>query len=319
MLSGNKYSIPNYSMKQYLILFLFLLALSMVYPNKIDKLKTTKEVIEFVKSVSPQFKDGWKEFTIPSTEELGKELYCDGVFREWDIKNWEKADLTNDGLTDLLFISYQYGYTPYAIVDKGDGSFNVHSLWRSSFEKCELAKPITLNDKNYLKIYQPRSKWNNAEDLLSLEAIEYTVIDTLTYKFQSFVELNEEPANYKIEKIEFKSSPCYGTCPVFSLVLYSSGKVEFDGAYHVNFQGKSSKAIGTGLFNEIASLLKYIRVKDLEEIYQVTWTDDQTAILDVTFSNGEKKRIRDYGMQQTYGLMAVYDKLTEVALETDWE
>ena len=319
MLSGNKYSIPNYSVKQYLILLLFLLALSMVYPHKIDKLKTTEEVIEFVKHVSPRFKDSWKEFTIPPTDVLAKERECDGIFQDWDIKNWEKVDLTNDGLTDLLFISYQYSYTPYAIVDNGDGGFKVHSLWRSSFEKCELAKPITLNDKNYLKIYQPRSKWNNAEDLLSLEAIEYTVIDTLTYKFQSFVELNDEPANYEIEKVEFKSGPCDGSCPVFSLVLDASGKVEFDGAYYVNFQGKSSKALGTGLFNEIASMLKYIRVKDLEENYQVTWTDDQTAILEVTFSNGEKKRIRDYGMQQTYGLMAVYNTLTKVALETDWE
>jgi hypothetical protein len=306
-------------MKQAFILILFLLPLYFTYPNRIDELKSTEEIVEFVKSVHPRFEDTWREFTIPPTEELAKELDCDGVFQEWGIKNWEKVDLTNDGLTDLLFISHQYGYAPYAIIDNGDGSFKVHSLWRSSFEKCELAKSIKLNDKNHLKIYQARSKWNNAKDLLSLEAIEYKFIDTLTYKFDSFVELNDDPANYKIEKIEFKSGPCDGTCPVFSLVLDTSGKVDFDGAYHVNFQGESSMNIGVDFFQELTSILNYIRVKELEDDYQVTWTDDATAFLTVTFANGEKKRIRDYGMQQTYGLIALYKKLTKLALQTDWE
>ena len=284
--------------------------------NTIDKLKTTNDVIEFIKSVNPKFAENkYRKFLIKSTDTIANDLYCGGLFKKWNSQNWEKIDINNDGKTDLLFISYWYDYMSFVIIDEGGNHFKLFRLSNSITEECEFAKPIQIRQKNELLLYHSKSVLDDNSDYKSIP-----ITDTLTYKFDSFIEINvHEGIHYDINSIEFISGGSSGFSPEFELSINNQGYANFKGIDFVNFKGKSSKSISLDKFHELKQMLEYIKVKDLKNNYDVPWTDDQTVILKIKFADGSIKEIRDYGLQGTFGLSSIYTKLIKIGTETDWK
>jgi len=294
---------------------------NLIFGNKIDKLKTTKDVIEFVKTVNPEygivryknFEHGI--FDIKPIDTIYNYIKCKEIFEISEIKNWQKIDINNDGLTDLIFISHFYGYTQNVIIDKGKNEFKLisHII---NFDECEYIKPIKVQNKNELRI----RKVNLPFDTYGVNIEEYIKIDTLTYKYDSFIELNDKViTDYKIKSIEFKTNLCYGICPVFELKINRNGQSEFNGKNETKFHGKAIKQLNQKKVDEIFNLLNYIEIRNLKDDYQVNYTDAQTVTLEIFFENGSVKKIKDYGMCGTYGLSALYSKLTELGTETEWK
>lgn len=297
------------------LLIIFIFTSTFVSANQIDSLKSSKDVEEFAKKVYPKFTEfKWSEFKIISTEEIRAKISCKEGYDLLEMKNWEKVDITNDGKTDLILTAY-WGTTlySYAIVDKGNNNFKTYRLSKNVFGNCELFKPIKKDDLNYLKTYIKKQ-----EEIGLMEYEELIIKDTLVFKFQEFVELNKNPTKYRIKEIEFQTSGCYGSCPVFNLKINYKGNAEFNVQANIKHKGKSENKIPVNLFNEIQELLEYIEVKKLKDNYSVAWTDDQTSYLTIRFNDNSTKKIRDYGMIGTFGLMAVYSKLTEIGKETEW-
>ena len=290
--------------------------------NTIDRLRTTEEVVEFAKSVNPDFnKDTRFKFQLRASETIAKDLQCGGIVDEWNIKNWEKADLNNDGLTDLLIMPYWYEYKSYAIIDKGKGRFKVHEISRSPFEECELSKPLRMGKKNYLKIYQKRQETISLTDVK-----EVIVVDTLTFKFDELVELNDQPADYSIRSVTLQQSSSEIGPPVFSLKITREGDTEYDREPSYVYKDKEvslvrkgnfKKNLGQETFIGLVEMLNYIKIKELRDSYSVSWFHAGNITLTVEFANGEVKEISDYGMQGTFGLMAVYSRLTELASQIE--
>ena len=300
--------------KKLLIIFIF--TSTFIFANQIDSLNSSKDVEEFAKKVYPKFtKFEWSEFKIISTEKVKEKISCKDEYDLLEMKNWEKIDITNDGLTDLILTAY-WGTTlySYAIIDKGNDNFKIYRLSKNVFDNCELFKPIKKNGLNYLKTYIKKQ-----EQIGLMESKELIIKDTLVFKFQEFVEFNKNPIKYKIKEIEFQTSGCYGSCPVFNLKINYKGNAKFNGQAYIKHKGKSEKKIPINLFNEIQELLEFIEVKKLKDNYSVTWTDDQTSFLTVRFNDNSVKKIRDYGMIGTFGLMAVYSKLGKIGKETEWK
>src|SRR5687767_3159846 len=104
----------------YLFVFLFVLATT-GFANRIDSLQTDHEVLSFLKSLNPDFRNTkLKEIELRDQQTLRKDLACGGVAEAWQLKTWEKTDLDGNGLTDLLVILYWYDYGVYAVLDKAD-------------------------------------------------------------------------------------------------------------------------------------------------------------------------------------------------------
>ncbi|WP_148042749.1 DUF6438 domain-containing protein [Pedobacter jejuensis] len=257
-------------------------------------------------------KDKFGKFEIQPTDSLLKNLACDGIFTNWNIKNWEKVDVTNDGLTDLVFIAYWYNYITYAFIDKGNNKFQLIRFSKNSFENCELIKPIRIGTKNYLRLFR-KTQQPDLTNKIPFSYRDVIITDTLVFKYNSFVEL-ETPGNDIVKSIKMNTSGCFGSCPIFNLTLYPSGKGDFEGIEFTKTKGKSSRILSMDIFKELSDLANYINIKKLNDQFQVPWTDDQTATLTITFKNGLKKTIRDYGMQGKFGLSALYSKMTSLAV-----
>ena len=65
-------------------------------------------------------------------------------------------------------------------------------------------------------------------------------------------------------------------------------------------------------------MLNYIYFETLQDNFAVTWTDDQTATLKITYDSGKVKSISDYGLIGTYGLDRVYQLLYELRENQKW-
>ena len=287
--------------------------------NQIDDLKTTEDVVNFVKIVDSDFaNEMFDKFTIKSTDSIVNYLECKSIFNKWNIQNWEKSDLNNDGKTDLVFFSYWSSFDLYAIIDLGNGNYKLFPLSNDSFEDCELAKPIKIKDKNYLKFYKRKQiavrengKFKHYENVIQ--------IDTLAFLKTGIFEKNNNVEKYDIESVEIETSYCYGFCPVFALKVYMDGRAEFNGVANTDKKGKSTTKYSKAIINNIVEMLEYSSLKELNKIYEVTWTDDQTVVLTVKFKDGTSKVIQDYGLQGTFGLNSIYKYLISLGKETKWE
>lgn len=293
---------------------------NIAFGNKIDELKTNKDVETFIKTVAPEFvRKVWKNFDrgnfrIVSTDSIYAKLNCQKIFNQSEINNWEKVDINNDGLTDLLFIPHYYGYSQYAIIDEGNNNFKL-TRFNIDFDICEYVKPIKVRGKNELRIRKVNLPFHFDDNIE-----KYTEVDTLTYKYDSFIELNYKVnIDNKIKSVEIKTNYCLGTCPVFKLTINKNGVAEFDGEEFTKFKGKSKKQFDPKKINEIFDLLNYIEIKKLKDYYEVNYTDASTATLEIFFEDGSIKKIKDYGLSGTYGLSALYSKLTKLGTETEWE
>jgi len=172
-----------------------------------------------------------------------------------------------------------------------------------------------VNRRNELLVNNYRLYSENLSKPLTIH-----LTDTLTYKFNSFIEINKKVVHYDIEYIKF--------------ILDKHFEIEIDSNYNANYicldvwnvsnlqgnfyRGNSKKKIGQAAFTEIANLLEYINVKELSNNYILDGYDFDTVFIEIKFKNGDIKKITDYGYQGTYGLQAVYNKMKKLAQETEW-
>lgn len=286
--------------------------------NKIDNLKTTQDVIEFAKLINPDFaKEHFGELFIKPTNLIIKELKNCDLYEVWGIQNWQKIDLNNDSKTDLLFTAFWYGsYHQYAIMNLETGSYELFDLSSNIDFACKIIKPIVVDGKNELLVNNYKTDY---ESVSKLQLNHFT--DTLTYKFNAFVEKNKKVADYDIEYIKFifennfeieidYSQNAHYTC--LNAVNVSHLNEKF-------YKGESRKKIDKDVFNNISKLIEYINVLELPNEYSIDGYDFSTVWLEIKFKNGDIKKIRDYGFQGTYGINAVYDKMKKIALQTNWE
>ena len=177
----------------------------------------------------------------------------------------------------------------------------METLSYNIYEKCELAKPLVVNNQQLL-----------------LFAIKKR-IDTLVYKYKGFVELNRHPLNYGIDSIEFRTGSCYNNCPVYSIKIGKDRKAVYEAGVYNPKPGKFSATLEYDRSEAIFELINYLSIKNLNDSYSVSWKDDQTCWLRVKFADGTVKEIKDYGFRGTFGLRLIYSIFSDLRVTQEWK
>jgi len=91
-------------------------------------------------------------------------------------------------------------------------------------------------------------------------------------------------------------SPCYGTCPVYEMKIYSDGKVEYEGKRNVERIGKYIATISEEQMQKFVTVANEINYFKLEDKYDSPITDvpSTTTTLSVNGSAKSVYRRADY-------------------------
>lgn len=302
-------------MKHLALITILLFLPNISIANKIDRLKTTDDVEDFVRKIEPEFSRKYSEYEILPTDLLSQKVDCTDKFIGWGIQNWEKIDINNDNKTDLVVNISNHGrdiYT-YLIIDRGIKGFKSYKISKSHLTSCELFKPFKVNNKNYLKYYFTKQKLEG----LKLKT-EKVINDTLTFKYDELIELQENPVKYKIKSIEYKTG-CAEMCPAYSIMFDNKGLAKYNGNMFVEVEGFKEIKVTKKFFKELENLLGYVRVKDLNENYNVPGLHNKLGYLKITFDDDSQKIIDDNGAAGTYGLSAIYKKIEFFVEKNIWK
>lgn len=165
--------------------------------------------------------------------------------------------------------------------------------------------------------FESEPEWGKRQGERKLKQI------TLVYKFGDFIEENQTSTIHIIEKIEYSTTACFGTCPIFNLTINENKVAQWNAEEYNEINKKVVRGIFNSKitedkYNEIVNLLNYIDFETLQDNYAVRWTDDQSSTLKITYDNGKIKSIHDYGLIGTYGLDRVYQLLFKLRENQKW-
>src|SRR5690606_31812581 len=132
---------------------------------------------------------------------------------------------------------------------------------------------------------------------------------------------------YDIERIEYFTSVCFGTCPQFRIEIDKDREAVYE-AIRFNFSKEFNSPSPEGTFktkiseNEFQLIFKKLIEMDfpvLQDSYRVPYTDAQTANLKIIYDGGKEKTITDYGMNGTSELKELYQLFLELRENQNWE
>ncbi|TPG39942.1 DUF6438 domain-containing protein [Flavobacterium pectinovorum] len=308
-----------------------------IVQSEIDRLKSKSEIEKFIQKSDTNY----KKYELKNLQNFNRSNRRDSINKilanKLNVKtNYTKVDFDNNGYTDLLAIgdnhdciSFRPGiegeescsFSPIVVMNYGENKtkiFHIDKEWGNSI----VPKVEHINSQPFLVIY--------TQKLVDGKKNEYAESkNILTFKFGDFIEYNENPKKNKITRIEFSTSGCFGSCPVYKLTLNRNSLSVFNARYY-NFnkeqevgygkeEGVFSAKINKTEFDKLEELINYCDFENLNKEYYVMHTDDQTGNLKITFNNGKVKTISDYGMIGTYGLKKLYDKLAEIRFSQKWK
>lgn len=131
---------------------------------------------------------------------------------------------------------------------------------------------------------------------------------------------------YNIERIEYFTSACFGTCPQFKIEINKDRNAVYTAVrfnLSQDFESESPEGIFTGKINKddynlIVKKLNDMDFPMLQDRYKVDYTDAQTANLKIVYDGGKEKVITDYGMRGTAELQEIYKLFLDLRGSQDW-
>jgi hypothetical protein len=294
-------------------------AIGQKFLSRIDSLTTAAEVEKLLRL----FDRYNEQFTIKPITSFTNEYRTTGSCKAMAdslgiTEAFYKTDFDKNGYTDLLAIGDHNEFSIFILMNYGRDSVKLTGLTRGFLEPCSFPKII--NDTIIRYTYYKQPGWKLKDPISGLQTKD------LVFKFGDFVEQNPKPANYGIEKIEYRTTGCYGECPIFTLSINKDQSAVFSAGAFNRRTEKSRPVIGTfratikdSSFSAIIDLLNYIDFPHLKDDYVVHWNHDQTSILTVTYNNGQVKTIKDYGLLGSYGLQRLYHLLFDMRFNQDWK
>lgn len=302
-------------------------------PNRIDSLASDEDVLSFVKKTSDypslrfQLPTGKDSFRIAFWKKYRQALDSFGV------KPYEKVDLDNNGLTDLVFSGYDSVYRgPLSIVVLSfeKDSFSTSILPMEGYPRFFAAKTIRIDGQPYLQtLIEQRT---GREHPLSKNR-QMFVIDK-DYYFQRWCDTLDWTLGLPVERwphgpqvidtFRYSFVGGLGTSDFFQLTIIHD-------SLHASKMGGSSLPVPTdgstifvarmdsGAGRRLFTLLARIDWQRLDSAYEPSGTDEPSGYFEVSYDAGKKKIIYDNGCHGTFGLAVLQDMLFDLLNRQSWK
>jgi hypothetical protein len=275
---------------------------SHTHTNKIDKLQTTKDVEEFL---AEKVDSNWKHVS-PFTLNKGSAYRAKkaGVL---------KIDIDNNGLTDLLI----YGQNCFAILDTGNGPYKLLGNYYPPYN-VEMGEPWEYFAEMIMLKNTPLLLFKRLEG--SDEDTNFSPrTDTMVFKFDALIKYNAWPDTIKIEEINFSSDGGYGG-PIFEMKIDSNRRLTYKRHdYEVGWTDFYT-TVDKALFDKLIGTINYLKITSLKDSYAIENAVDFAAYtLEIKFNNGKIKKIYDYGIVGTSGLICLYNQLIDLQTPQYWD
>jgi len=115
------------------------------------------------------------------------------------------------------------------------------------------------------------------------------IIDNVSYLFQKY----ESKQRMDFQNLYFEIEPCFGTCPVFEVNIFSDGTVNFNGIAYTEIEGKNDFKLNNQIIGEINDLLEIVKIVDYPEDKLSNPPDNPRFNMVVEYPNGLKISIVD--------------------------
>ena len=120
-----------------------------------------------------------------------------------------------------------------------------------------------------------------------------------------------------ISEITLSRTECYGTCPVYDLVLRSDGTATYHGGPHSRLEGDWTGTFSKNDFAELVHLAELIGYSSFAAVYERPVTDSPWAITSVVRA-GQRKRVRNYASTGPLALSAFEAAIDVVSARAEW-
>ncbi len=282
------------------ILTSFIFCSTFCLANRIDSLKTDKEVLTFVKEQFPEYRDNQYYFDDYSNETIK-------VADSLNVKKWVKIDFDQNGETDILIFNASLSSDIFMILSKKGKYQKViahydHCKYQFMYPVVARidSKPVILLYNQFLDGYDDSAKHFNYTKL---------TVEIVTYFKGNFLNYLNVPKHYHIENIKIHNDGvCEGTCPLIDININAKA-FKAECYKEINWDSKPKKFKGQlspEAIREILIIFDYSNFTDLNEEFNFSCTDQPTTTLTVKYNNGQIKTIRDYGSSGNFTLTEIY-------------
>ena len=132
-------------------------------------------------------------------------------------------------------------------------------------------------------------------------------------------------------EIEYEAGPCFGFCPQYTMIIKPDRSAVLE-AERFNFSEGSSRedfskpregtftaTIKKEDYEKLITLLNELDVKSLKTFYgDKRIMDAPSSYLRITFPDGEKKEIQDYGKHGSEKLVELYQFFESLKTSQEW-
>lgn len=94
------------------------------------------------------------------------------------------------------------------------------------------------------------------------------------------------------EYISLERTACYGHCPVYKVIIYNNGQVDYEGEMFVKVEGNHQWILKPGKIRQLSKLLEDFNYRGFKYCPAGgVVTDCPSCITEVKFTDGTKKKI----------------------------
>ncbi len=117
--------------------------------------------------------------------------------------------------------------------------------------------------------------------------------------------------------VELKKGPCFGSCPVFEMIIYEGGWVSYEGERFTNRIGMYTKQIDVATFKEVINAFEDADVWQYQNAYKAQIPDMATVTV-VYHKDGNTKSIKGKDGRPAK-IVELEKMLNKIAESSGWE